>query len=225
VIAIIPNIVRAPDITSSNLKSVAAGNSTQIKVGYAPRHAVAEQNQGSGAAPAAPPATAPPLSSLPSVAAPPATAPPTPAGPPVPGGPARVSFLPANSVDTQLSQAFTVQLYAENVRDLTTAAGHLQYDPRILRITDIKAGDLPQKNGSVLQPSKNILNDAGTADFSISRGPNDGGASGSGNLFSIVFQAVGRGNTSVAVSGVSLAGVNGQAINSNSPPALAVNVR
>ena len=37
VIALIPHIVRGPDITESNLKPVAAGNATQIKVGYAPR--------------------------------------------------------------------------------------------------------------------------------------------------------------------------------------------
>ena len=148
-----------------------------------------------------------------------------PAGPPVPGGPARVSFLPANAVDTQLSQNFKVSLYAENVRDLISAGGHLQYDPRILRITNITAGDLPQKTGSALQPSKNILNDSGTADFSVSRAPNDGAASGSGNLFTVEFQAVGRGNTSLTLSGVSLGGVGGQTISSNTPPALAVNVR
>jgi len=227
VIAIIPHIVRGPDITTSNLKGVASGNSTQIKVNFAPRHMVApETPQGSGAAPA-PPATAPPLSSIPTTTAPAMTTQPavSPAGPPVPGGPARVSFLPANAVDTQLSQAFTVTLYAENVRDLISAGGHLQYDPRILRITNITAGDLPQKNGSALQPSKNILNDTGTADFSLLRAPNEGGASGSGNLFSIVFQAVGRGNTSLTLSGVSLGGVGGQPIPSNTPPALAVNVR
>jgi hypothetical protein len=124
-----------------------------------------------------------------------------------------------------LSQAFTVALYAENVSDLISAAGHLQYDPRILHINNIGVGDLPQKNGAVLTPSKNILNESGSADFSVSRGPNDGGVSGSGNLFSIVFQAVGRGNTSVTVSGMSLAGSTGQPIQSNTPPALAVNVK
>jgi hypothetical protein len=118
-----------------------------------------------------------------------------------------------------------VALYAENVSDLISAAAHMQYDPRILRITNIGAGDLPQKNGSVLTPSKNILNDTGAADFSVSRGPNDGGVSGSGNLFSIVFQAVGRGNTSVTVSGMSLTGSTGAPIQSNTPPALTVNVK
>jgi hypothetical protein len=116
------------------------------------------------------------------------------------------------------------------VADLVSAAAHLQYDPKILRINNIVAGDLPQKNVAPLQPSRNILNDSGQADVSVSRAPADGGASGSGGLFTIVFQAVGRGNTSVTVSGIALNGAAanaapGQRIPSNTPPPLTVNVK
>jgi general secretion pathway protein D len=247
VIAIIPHIVRGPDISASNLRGVAAGTSTQIRVNMAPRAPVPPpQVQGlvnNTPGPAGPPATAPPLNgnlasppsnTAPSNAAPanviPMNAPPPPANAlpmnaPPPPGPARVSFLPATGVDTQLGQQVTVSLHAENMRDLASAAAHLQFDSRILRITNITAGDLPQKNGSALQPSKNILNDTGTADFSVSRAPDTGGASGSGDLFSIVFQAVGRGNTSVRLSGMSLSNPAGQPIASNTPPELVVNVR
>jgi general secretion pathway protein D len=246
VIVIVPHIVRVIDISTSNLRGVAVGNATQIKVGYSPRkgaspQAAEAQPQGIPTAPAAPPATppaAPPVAATPPATAPPATAPPVAAPPvaappataPPPGGPARISFLPGTTVDTQLSQTVNVTVYAENVTDLMSAAAHLQYDPKILRINNIVAGDLPQKNVAQLQPSKNILNDSGQADVSVSRGPGDGGVSGSGGLFTIVFQAVGRGNTSVTVSGVALnsAGANaaaGQRIPSNAPPALTVNVK
>ena len=69
------------------------------------------------------------------------------------------------------------------------------------------------------------LNDSGAADVSVSRGPNDGGVSGTGSLFAIVFQAVGRGNTNVAVSNLALGASTGQPLQSNTPPALTVNVR
>src|ERR1700722_3166229 len=94
VIALIPHIVRGPDVSESNLKSVAAGNATQIKVGYAPRKVapVAPDAKGSTAVPtpagAGPPATAP--VPAPAAAGPPVTAPPRPAA----GPPARISFLP-----------------------------------------------------------------------------------------------------------------------------------
>jgi general secretion pathway protein D len=235
VIAIIPHIVRGPDISASNLRGVAAGTSTQIRVNMASRPPVpAPPAQGQGVlnqggvntpGPAGPPATAPPLNA--NLQASPANAPPAnviPVNAP-PAGPARVSFLPGAGIDTQLGQQVTVSLHAENMRDLASAAAHLQFDPRILRITNITAGDLPQKNGASLQPSKNILNDTGTADFSVSRAPDSGGATGTGDLFSIVFQAVGRGNTSVKLSGMSLGNPAGQPIASNTPPELVVNVR
>jgi general secretion pathway protein D len=243
VIAIIPHIVRGPDINPGNLKPVAAGNATQIKVGYGQRKAPPVPQQSSAATPEAPPATAPPVTA-PSATAPPATAPAAatvPAGnaqppatapaadssaPRLPGpvlpGFARLSFLPGSSVDTQLSQSVTVTVYAENVKDMVNAAAKLQFDPKILRVTNIVAGDLPQRGGGSVQPVQNILNDSGQAEVSLSR---DTAVSGSGGLFSIVLQAVGRGNTTLSLSGVTMRGANGQPVPSNTPPALAVNVK
>jgi general secretion pathway protein D len=215
---------------------VAAGNAQQIKVQFGPRANAAEKAGGDkaqtnalvGTPAGGPPATAPPATAPPPTA-PPVTAPPgpvtaVPPGPPQAGGPARVSFLPP-TIDTQLSSAVTVTLYADNVTDLISAAAQLRYDPRILRINNIVAGDLPQRNMAAMEPSKNILNDSGQADVSLSRGPNDGGISGAGGLFTVVFQAVGRGNTNVTVSSVGMTASTGQPINTTAPPPLVVNVR
>ena len=49
----------------------------------------------------------------------------------------------------------------------------------------------------VLPPSKNIMNDTGEASVTIGRTPGSGGVSGSGVLMSFIFQAVGKGTTSV----------------------------
>ena len=100
-------------------------------------------------------------------------------------GIARVSFQPA-TVDTQLSSTITVTVYGENVADMTAAAAQLKYDPRILRINNIVAGDLPQRGmaeSSRTEPSKNILNDSGQADMAVDRGLNGGGISGGGGFF------------------------------------------
>ncbi len=233
VIVLIPHIVRGPSITPADLQAVASGNDQVIKVSRAPRIAPAGQRPADGmvtppasSTPAAPPATAPGAGAAgaPPATAPPATAPPAPAGPALPGGPARISFLPG-VVNTQVNQAFTVNMYADNVTDLLTAAAHLQFDPKILRITNVVAGDLPQRNSAQLQPTRNILNEVGSADVSITRGPNSPGISGSGGLFSIVFQAIGKGNTSVLVSNVALSSSTGQTIASNTPAPLTVVVQ
>lgn len=258
VIALIPHIVRAPEITESNLKGVAAGNATQIKVGFAPR-ATADgapkpvvqatapaaapgavsrpavppatapntiSQPAGAAAPTAPPATAPPLT--PPATAPPATAPViSPPGTPPGLGIAKISFSPA-TVDTQLSSTVTVTLAGDNITDMVSAAAQIRYDPRILRINNIVAGDLPQRGltaNSRAEPSKNILNDTGQADMSVNRGLNGGGISGGGGLFTVVFQAVGRGTTNVAVSSASLTASTGQPISVTVPPPLVVNVK
>ena len=221
VIALIPHIVRGPEVTESNLRGVAAGNATQIKVNYGARAAAAAPAVASAAPPAtAPPVTAPPVTApaltAPVETAPLSAAPPSPAlsvlppqigqtpalptaVPGVPAAQARASFAPA-ALETQLSSAATVTVNLENATDLASVAAHLQFDPRILRVVNIVAGDLPQRNAAPLQPVRNILNDVGQADVVIARTPADGGISGSGGVFSVVFQAVGRGDTQVSLS-------------------------
>jgi general secretion pathway protein D len=224
VIALIPHVVRGQDIDATNLKGVAAGNATQIKVNYGARPAApTEQPQGvvttpssTISAPAAPPATAPPI-----VLAPP---PPPAQGPAQAQGPARVTFAPGN-IDTQLNATITVSLTADNVTDMISAGAQLRYDSNILRVTSISTGDLPQRNVAQLQPTQNILNDMGLSDMSVTRGPQDGGVSGGGGLFTVVFQTVGRGLTNVTLGGVSLTSSTGQPINTTGPPPLVVNVR
>jgi general secretion pathway protein D len=230
VIALIPHVVRGLDINESNLKGVAAGNATQIKVAYGARKGAAAQQTaalaptpaGAGPAPAAPPATAPALP--PPATAPPATAPAAGGAPAAASGPARITFVPPNA-DTQLSSAVTVTLYGDNITDLSSAAAHLKYDPMILRVTNIVTGDLPQRGSAPIEASKNILNDTGQADMGVNRNPNDGGVSGGGGLFTIVFQAVGRGNTSVSLTSIGLTSSAGQPISASLPAPVTVNVR
>ena len=236
IIALIPHIVRGPEVTESNLRGVAAGNATQIKVNYAPRpNAPAAVS----AAPSvgAPPATAPLTGSEPGVLAPAAALPPaaisvlpppigqTPAPPAGAASPqARASFVPA-VLETQLSSAATVTVNLENATDLASVAAHLQFDPRILRVVNIVAGDLPQRNAAPLQPVRNILNDVGQADVVITRNPADGGITGSGTVFSVVFQAVGRGDTQVSMSFLRAGSAAGRQIPTAVPAPLMVSVR
>jgi hypothetical protein len=60
--------------------------------------------------------------------------------------------------------------------------------------------------------------------MSVTRGPTDGGISGGGALFTVVFQAVGRGNTNVSLASATLTASTGQPLNSVTPLPLVVNV-
>jgi hypothetical protein len=127
-----------------------------------------------------------------------------------------LSFLPAQaSVD--LSSALSVTLRAENAANLNSVMAQLKFDPKVLRINNVTAGDLIQQTGPPLTPSKNILNDTGDATVTIARDPTGPGVSGSGGLVTIIFQAVGKGTTTVALQQITLRNAGGQPIGSNSP--------
>ena len=125
---------------------------------------------------------------------------------------------------TQLGSTVTVTISGDNISDMISAAAQLKYNPAILRVNNIVVGDLPQRNVSPLTPTQNVLNDSGQSDMSVSRGPQGGGVSGSGGLFTVVFQTVGRGNTNVSIGSVSLTGSTGQPIATVAPNPLVVNV-
>lgn len=280
VIALVPHIVRGPDITAANLRGVSSGSSTQIKVSYdttklvedglvaappaglsepqattAPASApvAASVSAASSAGPAivnslTPPATAPPATAPPATAppatAPPATAPPARIGLGVPGvsvpvmgmpsavsprvnaasaqpaaaGPAHVMLQPATSI-AALNSAVTMTINAENVVNLADVSAQLQYDPKILRVVNIVAGELPGRNSAPLEVSKTVLDDVGRADMRMSRGSNGGTISGSGSLFTVVFQAIGRGNTSVKLNSVEIKNAAGPVAATTPTPA------
>lgn len=214
-IVLVPHIIRSPDITEDDLRAVATGNETTYRLNYAPAKVVAPAAKDPVAAlvPGTPPATAP-------LSAPPGATPPAPV---TPANPAAVSFI-ATPPDVPAGSTVTANVQVNNVTDLSAVQMVLKFDPKILRINNIIGGELMRKNGPELIPSRNVLNDSGTATIGIVRNPSSGGTSGSGTVLTVVFQAVGKGATSVSVPQLTLTGVGGQPIPA-SPPTLAVNVR
>ena len=93
----------------------------------------------------------------------------------------------------------------------------IQYDPKVLRLNDIAAGDFMAQGGAQPVFAKNIQNDAGTATVELNRLPGAGGASGSGNLITLTFQAVGRGASNVTVSNLDVRNAQGQPAAGGSP--------
>jgi general secretion pathway protein D len=119
----------------------------------------------------------------------------------------RIVFTPG-TVQAQLSSAVTVQLVAENMKDLFSAPIRLKFDPKVLRLTSIQPGTLLSGDGSKVNFSQNTLNDTGEATVTLNRLPGTGGVSGSGSLLNLTFQAIGRGTGAVSVTDVTLQ--NGQ---------------
>jgi general secretion pathway protein D len=242
VIALIPHIVRAPNITNVNMRTIGTGNATVVKLNYAPEKAAETPQpaattpvtqaapQPAAAAPNVAPATAPPAAVLQPTGphnAPPATAPPAtaplipPAMPPgqptpPPEGKARVTFVPAQA-SAQLNGTVTVSLMVEDAADLASTPMLVRFDPKILRLNDVVRGNLLTSDGQQVAFSKNVLNDTGEATVNVSRFPTTGGVSGSGSLVTLVFQAVGRGETVVTAPQLTLRNSQSQPILTAAP--------
>jgi general secretion pathway protein D len=202
-IAIVPHVIRRPEFTAENLRSIAVGTQQNIKLNYAPL----ETPDG-----LAPPAPAVPAGTVPAAQttvpqttapAPPAAAPPvTPGAPPSPGAPPAAAitarFLPANIEVAAAGGAFTVQVALEGGADVVSASPiQIGFDPKLLSLADVSAGGLFSKDGQQPIFSRNIMNDMGLATIQYNRPPDAPGVSGTGTLLTLRFQALGRGATTV----------------------------
>lgn len=214
-IALIPHIVRAPEITALNLRGVSAGNDQTVKLNYAARQVKEEPS----VAPAQPEAK--PIAPL---APAPVPAPPAETKPPVQAGPAKVTFVPP-SAEVRLSAAFTVTLQLDNVTDVFSAPTRLKFDPKLLRLVSVKPGALLSGDGQKINFSENTLNDAGEAAVTLNRLPGTTGVSGSGSLLVLTFQAVGQGTGRVQLTDLTLRNSQLQPLTASLPPEMIITIR
>jgi hypothetical protein len=228
-IALVPHIVRTPAYTAENLRGIYAGTDQVVKINYAPKD---EESMGSilqpaGAAPtlagavpaaasAAPPTAGvaimpgavrlspPGASPVPVKSAPMPMAPTPAAAAAAPGTAARVSFSPS-TVQAADGATVTVNVQVENGAAMSSLAPlRVKYDPALLRLEDIAAGDIFSKGGGGATSTKDIQNDTGEASITIQRLPGAPAVSGPGTLAVLTFTAIGSGQAPVTIEEVAL---------------------
>src|SRR5437660_12400690 len=123
-IALIPHVLRTPDITGLDLKSVAAGTDATVKLSYAPKKEEAAPSPGGQAIPPAQRTPATPAAPVPQ-----------PVGP-APGAGARLFFNPP-ALQVPLASPVVVTLQIENAADLSAAPARIKWDPKVLRLNQI----------------------------------------------------------------------------------------
>jgi general secretion pathway protein D len=134
-----------------------------------------------------------------------------------------IGFMP-QSVEAQVSGAVTVTLLLSGGQDIFAAPMQIQFDPKVLHLTDVTRGNLLSLDGQQVVFTKNIMNDQGMATVQMNRFPGTPGVNGSGTLVTLTFQAVGRGATTVTVPNLTVRDSQGNAIGSANP-VMTVNVR
>jgi general secretion pathway protein D len=206
-IALIPHIVRRPDVTGLDMRGIAAGTDAEVKLNFGPR---VEEPAAPVLVPASAPGVAPGLT----------TSPVTPA---VPGGASALIFSPAK-VEARLSSQVNITLQAQNMADLASAPVKVRWDPKVLRLEMISPGVLLNQDGKIMAPSLDIRNDTGDASIEVNRLAGAAGVSGTGALLQLTFTAVGKGTTTVSVTEAPLKNLAKQPI-AVQPPSVSVVVQ
>lgn len=184
-IAMTPHVVRMPSITADDMRTLAAGTDTNVRVFQkdvdGPNAAVAPPSEQNSAA---------------STGAPPTTSP-TP-GSPAGSASASLQFQPA-SISLKPGDTMTVGLAIDNAHDLFSIPLLLKYDPAVIQIEDIRNGGFLSGGTQEIAVVHQVDQQQGQAVVSATRRPNTPGISGTGTLLGIVIKAIAPGTSQLQV--------------------------
>jgi general secretion pathway protein D len=194
-----PRIVRLPELSAENLRSLSTGTDTVVQV--------RREEEAKLPVPAPPPAGAPPAGTpQPAAPAPPAVqAPPT--GAPVAAAPAadhpvKLRFEPA-TVAVKVGETTTVSLVVEDVKDIYSLPVLIAFNPSVVMVEDVRQGGFLSGGTQPVALVQRVDKERGQAIISAARPPNTGGVSGSGIVLGIVVRGVAKGTSPLSVVQVS----------------------
>jgi general secretion pathway protein D len=192
-IVLTPHIVRMPDWTKANLRSMLSGTETSVQARReselrAPQPEPAQAPSPTQQQPQQPPAT--PTATAPNTSA---------AQPPSGNAVAKIRFEP-QTLTLKAGQTATLGVVVENVNDLYSIPLLLQYDPKVISVEEVQHGGFLSGGGSqVIAIPWQVLKDKGQAIISATRPPSTPGVSGSGTLIGVVVKALAPGSTNLSI--------------------------
>jgi len=179
-----PHILRLPSITAENLRPIAAGSDTNVRV-Y--RTAAAEQ-----------PITATPGAGV--TPAPAATVAPTPGAamtataPPPAAGSGHLHFEPT-SVTIKPGETSTIAIAIDNAHDLFSIPLMIQYNPAVIQIDEARNGGFLSGGTQEIAVVQRVDQQKGQAIISATRQPNTPGVDGNGTVLGLIIHGVAPGNS------------------------------
>jgi general secretion pathway protein D len=186
-IVLTPHIIRFPSITAEDLRSLATGSDTNIRV-------YREQDEALATPPVKPQEGA-------------ANQPPQPAAPPsapeansAPNGTvaAQLQFDPP-SATLKPGDTTTIGLKVTNVNDLYSIPLLIHYNPAVVEIEEVRNGGFLSGGTQEIAIVQRIDSQRGEAVVSTTRNANTPGVSGTGTLFGLVVRGVGSGTSSLQI--------------------------
>jgi general secretion pathway protein D len=194
-IVLTPRIVRMPEWTKANLRSMYSGSETNVQV----------KRESDIRTPAAPPATpsAQPQSQMNQNAAPAVAAPAAPAAAADTSATAgaqtaKIRFEP-QTLSLKPGQTATIGVVVENVNDLYSIPLLLQYNPAVISVEEVQHGGFLSGGTQEIAIVQRVDKEHGQAIISSTRQPNTPGVSGSGTLLGIVIKALAPGSSNLSI--------------------------
>jgi general secretion pathway protein D len=154
----------------------------------------------------APPATPTPTGATPQTAVPRDVT--APAAPPAAAPAAGVAQVTLSAAGTEFrigGGPYTVPLSVSNASRLSVLTLTVTYNPSVVRVRSVQEGSFMTQGGVKAGFSQRIDAQSGRVDIAITRTADQLGASGTGLLAALQFDAVGAGSSRVQVSGVASA--------------------
>lgn len=228
VMIITPRILRSQELTPADLAPMYVGTGTNFGATSTPPLITTQPVSGGTTPPPAPtPATVPGQPSAPPAAVNPAggvtmtpTTPPTgggravgivpvtsadaPAAAPPAMGVMRVTVTPPSATLQLGGQPYNVPLSVVNASGLSSLTLSVTYNPAVLRATVVNEGSMMRSDGTGTSFVPKIDANTGRIDLVITRPGDKTGASGNGTLASVVFEAIGAGQSQIALSGLAM---------------------
>jgi len=171
-----PHIIRLPSISAENLRTIAAGTDTNVRV-----------YRGAAAEPEAAPKPSG-AESAPGGATPQANA----------GPAAQLRFDPAN-LRVKAGDTTTLGLAVSNVNDLYSIPLLIHFNPAVIQVEEVRDGRFLSGGTQDVAIVQRIDAQKGELVVSATRQPNTPGVNGSGTLLGIVVRGVAPGNSSLQV--------------------------
>jgi general secretion pathway protein D len=202
VFALIPHIVRSPDLSDLNRKALDVGTANAIqlhRIGKAvpPPTPVAAPQTAPQAAPQAPPAQTPPPQNVPQAAPQGAAAtPPQPAGN---SGVTSFQFDPPTIAQKQ-GATFAVNVMLAAAQNVYSVPVQINYDPHMLQVVNVSNGGFLSQDGQAVALVHRDDDSTGSLQVTATRPPGSGGVSGQGTVVTLTFVAKASGQSSITIA-------------------------
>jgi len=181
-IVLVPRIVRLPALTQADLRPVGVGTESNVQVRHK-EDILTPVNV--------------PLTSTGSPA-PATTELDAATGSPKVELPGRIRLVPEN-LNLKVGEQASIDLNAENVKDLFSVPLLLQYDPEMISIEEVHHGGFLSEGNQAVALVERVDKEHGQAIISATRQPNTAGVSGNGTVLSVIVRAMRKGSSKVSI--------------------------